>query len=1506
MGTFSKQVLVNWAEFDCERQLFLLLGEKDEQWIQPFRKIIPLKRRRTGLRTSVAQLGKNYEQDVYAYLSLLSEAVFHKAASNQVAQAPLSKEKLEEFFHQIENGETRSLVLLEHSIHVPQSLEQVVFGSTDMGNLRKPEKIRPDILILGKLSDEEDVFAILPDGSVVPVAKNDNRLFINIIDIKVSSEESIGKKHFIEILFYAQMIAIYLKENGLDDRFFVKASGNGILPNRERIIFREVQDIYDSIVEVRWRETIRVYKHALEVIQKLAKKRPLPVEAVELKLQPACGRCNYLEDCKSTLGIGHEEDPKKWDLQLIPYTSPSIARQLKDKGFSTVGDVAEKIGSLEIGDVPEPIYAEMPTLELKAKALAENKELAPPPSRLYTMKIPKFSDISLEFTAEADPVHERVLGVAFYYQVVSFSGRPFSSILDGLFSVFAQVFREEHVDVEDFVEAVNVVLSTSDSARDLDEDKIKELFEILLRLRNKPSIRTRIVLKGETIPTRTKGDPREATHAQLSFEYGFVNQGLGDREEVIMAKDIVRVLHDLIFLSDFIEQYVGVRQGGVDDMWVVSPIFAIYYWSVEVLQCLEDLLQRTFLELMFDEKIRQKLDALVDWFSPSESYVKNSSQFKKVFDLRQFVESVIGIPMVLNYTWHGLYRHYTGFEANARFWTENFNYMDFNEWYDFLGEEDPDMRETKRKEIRDQLLFKVRALDSLRIRFQQNFKALISQSAKPVKTQQLKARTLPPNYHRIAVAWYLFSKLSGTVQEMEAEHYRHMFPEFSIGKLVAAKIDDLEIEEHTGARGGKYYSYKFRLKGLSSNMKISEGDKVLLVPEELRDSRMVLYWAITIASIDWNNDLQCFDIQSENVNTNYLEKCKEITEGRECKNWYLYPSAGDYWSRKLFDPTEKKIGLLQNKNIGSSWLGYRLAYLLGLDFEGVSVPTQKTFTAAELYLYLPEAFSELNPTEPQATDFVADVEYTPNSSQKQAILTVLNNVISAIQGPPGTGKSQVIATLIDELIARASKSGRPIRILVSAFSYQALMVILEKTNQLRHRDGAPSYASKIQKIFVRSASRSPVNPSLADDLVRTGSSWKLNGRTRLFTKKQGTRQTLLNHIDDSFILFANPHQLYHLAQHNRDGTSRECFPDLFGFDVIICDEASQMPVDQFIAPLLFVKPHKAKIKPRQEYVTDGRITSIEGLTDLDIEILADPQSLTRVVLVGDENQLPPVQPVKPPEKLKPVLGSVFSYYLDHHSLPCVQLEVNYRSHELIVEYTRLLGLYQNLNASPYNAKKTLNGDFERIHVGWVKHIMDPQRVTGAIIHPNKYETAVSKLEAMITRDLAIGYFDMVNPSTEEEEKDFWMNKIGIVAPHNAQGRMIIRLIFDEMIQRQKTSLPKKELMIALRRTIFSVEKFQGSDRDFIIASIGISSTDQLLAEEEFIYELNRFNVLTSRAKSKLVLVVSQNFLDYFPRNRDIMENAAKIRMFATEFCDEETTFQVHGENIVYRFKRAKG
>jgi hypothetical protein len=66
------------------------------------------------------------------------------------------------------------------------------------------------------------------------------------------------------------------------------------------------------------------------------------------------------------------------------------------------------------------------------------------------------------------------------------------------------------------------------------------------------------------------------------------------------------------------------------------------------------------------------------------------------------------------------------------------------------------------------------------------------------------------------------------------------------------------------------------------------------------------------------------------------------------------------------------------------------------------------------------------------------------------------------------------------------------------------------------------------------------------------------------------------------------------------------------------------------------------------------------------------------------------------------------------------------------------------------------------------------------------------------------------------------------------------------------------------------------------------------AEEAFIYDLNRFNVLTSRAKQKMVLFCSKAFLDYIPRDQEVFKHAARVRDFAYGFCEKAEAVKATG------------
>nr|MDO8115759.1 hypothetical protein [Candidatus Sigynarchaeota archaeon] len=301
----------------------------------------------------------------------------------------------------------RIAILVEHEYDPPLEFKQVFFPQKQGVMTPEFKSLRPDVLIVEKMipKSNEPVHELLPDGNIKEVPNNDltSRLAINVFDVKYALEDRVGKKQFIEIMYYAWALSCFLKDQGVDDKYFVRIEGNGIIPRRETpSSLPDPDSVRNLAIIVKPDEGLRIIKHASSTVRSLWLSAPLKVEDVPLKIKPTCGYCPYLDDCVETLCTGGIDHPERWAVDLIPYVSPSLAQQLKDAGFITVGDVAKRIRAFPTSSIPNPIYPEISRLELKAKGLYFNKEQYPPASLVYSYAIPRFTPLAVTFCVEFD------------------------------------------------------------------------------------------------------------------------------------------------------------------------------------------------------------------------------------------------------------------------------------------------------------------------------------------------------------------------------------------------------------------------------------------------------------------------------------------------------------------------------------------------------------------------------------------------------------------------------------------------------------------------------------------------------------------------------------------------------------------------------------------------------------------------------------------------------------------------------------------------------------------------------------------------------------------------------------------------------------------------------------------------------------------------------------------------------------------------------------------------
>jgi len=350
------------------------------------------------------------------------------------------------------------------------------------------------------------------------------------------------------------------------------------------------------------------------------------------------------------------------------------------------------------------------------------------------------------------------------------------------------------------------------------------------------------------------------------------------------------------------------------------------------------------------------------------------------------------------------------------------------------------------------------------------------------------------------------------------------------------------------------------------------------------------------------------------------------------------------------------------------------------------------------------------------------------------------------------------------------------------------------------------------------------------------------------------------------IVGGTPQQIAKLSGH--DGEPLSDF-----FDLVIIDEASQVDV---------------------------------ASSALILSALAEEGS---VVVAGDHLQLAPIHLAEPPEGLNAMVGQLFEYFSKERSIPPVQLTENYRSRDEIVTFLHRAGYSSSLRAhSPSLSSRwafplpTSEPDGWPSLLAWdpgFSEVLDPARVRAAYVYGdglsgqwNDFEaSAIASLIWLLRKSLALGLDnDVDGPSlapdlSVPDDAYFWQRCVGVVTPHRAQQGLII--------SRLEQVFPDVEPTF-IRDAVDTVERFQGGQREHIFASMAVGDPDMVAQEEEFLGSLNRFNVMVSRARVKVVTFCSQELLDHLPADLDVLDGSRLLKAYCGMFGGNERPLALPG------------
>lgn len=782
---------------------------------------------------------------------------------------------------------------------------------------------------------------------------------------------------------------------------------------------------------------------------------------------------------------------------------------------------------------------------------------------------------------------------------------------------------------------------------------------------------------------------------------------------------------------------------------------------------------------------------------------------------------------------------------------------------------------------------KLKALEMVTRRLRDELDKTLSNQAAPqidIKPPTLRGRIAPDGQ-----LLYAFSKLDAALQSLETSEVCAMPPHEREARFRSARMQQRLAGRHARRelqRLGlqpKKGRLVFRLRSGSKEVKFRPGEfNVALSPEQDGDfldrswyavaqqlglpiqpwdmrKRLADMMKVTVTAVDREQGYVVLDVSDEVYGR--MVRMTRRRYARFDRFAIIDPVFTDYFTDKKLKPTLKAIGF---PSIAPT--GPLVQRALGQQNVTNNRPSPHTPAADVLWdaqalhaTPVPRAVQKIK-------QHLISKGFTLNPSQWKAWENALTRRLQLIWGPPGTGKSRVLRAVILGAVLDAFDEEVPLRILVCSATYRAVdNVILDTYQDLP--GWLPAQAYEFHRL------RSTYQPP--DGNVPQAIDRPLNA----FNPSQEVldlRERLLDR-DGITIVGATPEQVFNLAVVGPGGKPessklhKHVIQDLF--DLIIIDEASQMNVAQSTLPLA---------------------------------TLADEGA---VVLAGDDLQLPPINQATPPEGLEAIVGSAYSYFAGRHGIVPDDLQVNYRSGQVLVDAFRHAGYDPALQphspglrlhldpAQPLPTSKPANWPS---HLHWTPDwstILNPDQPAVCFVYPdtrssqyNAFEAdAVAALlyllEGRLMNRLQNDNIPSKKPTGLYTPQEFWEKAVGVVTPHKAQmGRIIDRL----HATMNRSGLQPN----TIRDAVDTVERFQGQQRDVIIASFALGDPDAIRQEDEFLFSLNRFNVMASRARAKLIVLASQSVVDYLSNDIEILRESRLLKYYVDLFCQHAQPMQL--------------
>jgi DNA replication ATP-dependent helicase Dna2 len=447
-----------------------------------------------------------------------------------------------------------------------------------------------------------------------------------------------------------------------------------------------------------------------------------------------------------------------------------------------------------------------------------------------------------------------------------------------------------------------------------------------------------------------------------------------------------------------------------------------------------------------------------------------------------------------------------------------------------------------------------------------------------------------------------------------------------------------------------------------------------------------------------------------------------------------------------------------------------------------------------------------------------------NADQERAWRAAFGQPVTLVWGPPGTGKTYLLAWMLLGFAGAARSRGEPLRVLLTAATHRAVANVLQKLDRETRAAGLGSPLRMVKLV----GSGSEADRELAGSRVELLPDERLEG---VLAEAEERREPL--------VVGGTVWSLWKRMRRAAEaGEGEDAAPLRPWFDLVVIDEASQMKVAEAAIAMSAMRAG------------------------------------AQVILSGDDRQLAPVVRGRYARDAGSLFGSVFEHLARHHArLP---LRESRRMNRVLVEYPRSLFYPGLFSADPEQRVRVAAPAAGAPDDALRELFLDPDDAVVLCTYRGAQGTARNAFEAgLAARLVALARRDLLDPATGEPfaSERFVAEALAVISPHRAQNAAILAEL--HALGLQPAELP----------VVDTVERMQGNERQMIVVSYAVADREYAEAEAEFLLDPNRFNVAITRARAKLVVLVSQEVLDALPADEEVLAGSMALKGFVAHCAD---------------------